>query len=585
MSYNKNVWKRKDRITKEKLNNMEDGIYDAYDKINTINNKVEKNTTKIKEKANFSDMKYSYLENDSMICVTYDNENPRNYKLMITFDGVTFNKIDDLGLEGWDYCLAYHNGYYYLSYDYMSSDFNPSIYPYFVGANKIAILKTKDFVTYDKINVQLPSFFKQTLGPELFFKDNNLHMFFSGCNLTNTSTDNEGVTQYIKYTYHTVSIDDGLTWSNPVKINLLNSENVIDEGNKIDPAIVENNGKYYLFLKNEHEKFIEEYESEAIDGDYKLINTLKDRYFVEAPAVCHFNGMYYLYCDMYATGIYVYYTSTDLKNWSKSNVLHIAGNTVMRHFTPCKVYDKQLLKDIVKRNGYDPLIDDYKTSNDNNMFICNLENKTYECLSIKPNAIYRLTGVDDCIINTLDVSNLNKWDKCYFLVATDVASLIIKNNTQGVYLQGNEIILNKFNKCHNRLIEFICIDIQPTLCVLNNSDINELAENSITTFSEELIDDTTGIKATFIKRNQIVQGNFVCQLSKDVDTGLYTMSFNAPFLPIADAYNTAFMGYNENGDLQFRSVKIFFDGRVEVRTTTPIKIGEYFECSITYIEK
>ena len=45
MSYNKNIWKRKDRITKEKLNHMEDGIYTAHDKINTINNKVEENTT------------------------------------------------------------------------------------------------------------------------------------------------------------------------------------------------------------------------------------------------------------------------------------------------------------------------------------------------------------------------------------------------------------------------------------------------------------------------------------------------------------------------------------------------------------
>lgn len=92
-------------------------------------------------------------------------------------------------------------------------------------------------------------------------------------------------------------------------------------------------------MKNEHGKFIEEYESETIDGDYKLINNLTDRYFVEAPAVCYFNGIYYLYCDMYATGKYVYYTSNDLKNWSKSNILSITGNEVMRHFTPCKVYD------------------------------------------------------------------------------------------------------------------------------------------------------------------------------------------------------------------------------------------------------
>lgn len=219
------------------------------------------------------------------------------------------------------------------------------------------------------------------------------------------------------------------------------------------------------------------------------------------------------------------------------------------------------------------------------MFICNLENKTYESLSVKPNAIYRLTGVNNCIINTLDISNLNKGDRCYFLIATDIASLILKNNTQGVYLQDTEVILNKTTKCHNRLIEFICVDVQPTLCVLNHSDVNEFANNAITSFSEELTDSTTGIKATFSKRNQIAQANFVCQLTKDLDTGLYTMSFKAPFLPYSDVYNTTFTGYNENGDLQFRSVKIYFNGTIEVRTTTPIKSGQYFEGSVTYISK
>ena len=44
MSYNKKIWANGDLITKEGMNNIEDGIYDAHDKINTINNKVEENT-------------------------------------------------------------------------------------------------------------------------------------------------------------------------------------------------------------------------------------------------------------------------------------------------------------------------------------------------------------------------------------------------------------------------------------------------------------------------------------------------------------------------------------------------------------
>ena len=48
MSYNKRVWANGDLITKEKINHMEDGIYDAHDKINAIDNEV---SSQIKETA------------------------------------------------------------------------------------------------------------------------------------------------------------------------------------------------------------------------------------------------------------------------------------------------------------------------------------------------------------------------------------------------------------------------------------------------------------------------------------------------------------------------------------------------------
>ena len=44
MSYNKRPWANGDLITKERMNNIENGIYNAHDNINVINNKVEENT-------------------------------------------------------------------------------------------------------------------------------------------------------------------------------------------------------------------------------------------------------------------------------------------------------------------------------------------------------------------------------------------------------------------------------------------------------------------------------------------------------------------------------------------------------------
>ena len=40
MSYNKKIWANGDLITKERMNNIENGIYDAHNTINVINNKT-----------------------------------------------------------------------------------------------------------------------------------------------------------------------------------------------------------------------------------------------------------------------------------------------------------------------------------------------------------------------------------------------------------------------------------------------------------------------------------------------------------------------------------------------------------------
>ena len=41
MTYKKNTWKRKDRITKEKLNHMEDGILIAHDELKKHSSQIK----------------------------------------------------------------------------------------------------------------------------------------------------------------------------------------------------------------------------------------------------------------------------------------------------------------------------------------------------------------------------------------------------------------------------------------------------------------------------------------------------------------------------------------------------------------
>ena len=45
MSYNKKIWANGDLITKERMNNIENGIYTAHDEIDKINPKTEENTS------------------------------------------------------------------------------------------------------------------------------------------------------------------------------------------------------------------------------------------------------------------------------------------------------------------------------------------------------------------------------------------------------------------------------------------------------------------------------------------------------------------------------------------------------------
>ena len=74
MSYNKRVWANGDLITKEKINHMEDGIYDAHDKINAIDNDLSSQikditNTKIHQFDSLASMKLCDLK-EGQVCET-----------------------------------------------------------------------------------------------------------------------------------------------------------------------------------------------------------------------------------------------------------------------------------------------------------------------------------------------------------------------------------------------------------------------------------------------------------------------------------------------------------------------------------
>ena len=103
MSYNKKIWKNGDLITKERMNNIEDGIYDAHDEINAIDNEL---SSQIEEKASKTDInledydglnkteKLKNLINDVNL-----NYKTKNIKIKIPF-GIEIN--EDIVIDGWE---------------------------------------------------------------------------------------------------------------------------------------------------------------------------------------------------------------------------------------------------------------------------------------------------------------------------------------------------------------------------------------------------------------------------------------------------------------------------------------------------
>ena len=59
MSYNKKIWANGDLITKERMNNIEDGIYDAHEEINTLKNNTSTGGSNINDTAASATTTYS----------------------------------------------------------------------------------------------------------------------------------------------------------------------------------------------------------------------------------------------------------------------------------------------------------------------------------------------------------------------------------------------------------------------------------------------------------------------------------------------------------------------------------------------
>lgn len=294
-----------------------------------------------------------------MLINTYTDTSTKP-NLFLSVDGKNFTKLampsTKMKLMMWDYSTLYYNGYYYIAYDYKDENFNDfsslsqSISR---GGNRIGILKTKDFLSFDNYYISIPEKYKQTWAPELFVDtDNKVYMAISLSDGIETTTDCAGVVTYKKYCYLMMASKDGTdlsSFSDPKLISLTDKAGT-DVTNKIDPFIYYKDGYYYLFIKQEDNDYIQEYRSNRLNDGYELYYSFSGR-VEEGPAVVKYNDTYFLYVDAYGKSsgkCTKYYTSRDFETWSKEEVVIIENNQRIRHCTPIVIEAAE--EKVIKKN-------------------------------------------------------------------------------------------------------------------------------------------------------------------------------------------------------------------------------------------
>ncbi|MFT3661520.1 MAG: arabinofuranosidase [Gordonia sp. (in: high G+C Gram-positive bacteria)] len=127
--------------------------------------------------------------------------------------------------------------------------------------------------------------------------------------------------------YLMTALNRSLTaWTRPVPVAGLPAD-------RIDTTIVEADGRYHAFVKNEHKKVLEHAVADAVGGPYSFVAPGDWGTYVEGPALVRLpNDHWRLYFDAYREKRYFYSDSADgMQTWSPRRELPGHSGTV-RHF-------------------------------------------------------------------------------------------------------------------------------------------------------------------------------------------------------------------------------------------------------------
>ena len=258
----------------------------------------------------------------------------------------------------------------------------------------------------------------------------------------------------------------------------------IDNYNRIDPTIVKENDKYYLFIKKEIT------EGSLLDGSISiwistdLINWTKQKdtiesfngYKFEGVSLCKIKDTWFMYVDDWAgtfNGYMHYATSTDLLNWSEPK--KIQNQNRLRHGSVFKI-DSVLGKKII----HDYYVNEILSSNTDNPFLynkfvngldikSNYNNKYIELISIDMpmtwtafNLTFKITDTQNSFYNSeIVLSGRNKSD-----ISTLFDCVFIESKNYKTSL-GSDIVVVSSNGKHRIFLSIGSkVSITPTISII-----------------------------------------------------------------------------------------------------------------------
>lgn len=478
--YNKTEWEEHDVISKDRLNKVEDALYEInkgteglyptfqnqYDEFSTkVNKDVKVYKEEIEDEVEqferdmtqaFGEFKIDYRDdmydrmdvveneieqldkeiNDSLEqvygvvgeninTITYNsntmilypffesnNDGEQGVNMYISNDGYTLKKINNKPIISLrDSSMIYKNNQWLIA----GTGYNP---------HDFVIYKSPDLVNWTRYNVSTGLYTGSKIwAPEWFENDNgDLYILVSYQVGETVDINGDSIPNFRPYIIKCSDINN-LTFETPQQINLENS-------NKIDPCIIKKGEIYHMYIKDEHDKFIEHWTSPDLSKWTYIDDVIELGQNMEGPAIISINGVYYLYADMFAgdMGIIYYVTSADLVTWSERKMLK-TGMERVRHGSPLIINDERAQLDLCKFIIAN-LAHDEKYIRTKGIVLTDLSDDGYiDDLEIIDGCIYSVSGSSNVTIRS--VKNPNEANCFYLLIASNgTASISISDNNK-----------------------------------------------------------------------------------------------------------------------------------------------------------